>query len=179
MRPSPAAPSGRRRRPDGRPELRARALHRFEAAGALIDAPVALAGDEQRRHVDRAAGEQLQLRRQPRRRGRRDTTAARPGIRCGRTRRCRPRSSSSVSHLQAAICAADGISAATCSGHALVRDPSRSSAAASPTRSACSPRAGTACWPSSPRSSCGSRRAGTRARPAAACHMFSLASRVV
>ena len=36
-------------------------LHALEIAGALIGAPVALAGDEHRRHVDRAAGEQLQF----------------------------------------------------------------------------------------------------------------------
>ena len=41
---------------------RARAsLHALEGAGELIGAPVALAGDEQRRHVDGAAGEKLEL----------------------------------------------------------------------------------------------------------------------
>jgi hypothetical protein len=36
-------------------------LHALEGAGELIGAPVALAGDEQRRHVDGAAGENLEL----------------------------------------------------------------------------------------------------------------------
>src|SRR4051812_38253787 len=42
--------------------LRTRAvLHRLDIAGTLIHAPVALPGDEHRRHVDGAAGEDLQL----------------------------------------------------------------------------------------------------------------------
>ena len=32
-------------------------LHALEIAGTLVGAPVALAGDEDRRHIDRAAGE--------------------------------------------------------------------------------------------------------------------------
>ena len=36
------------------------ALHAFEHAGRLADAPVGLAGDEARGHVDRAAGKNLQ-----------------------------------------------------------------------------------------------------------------------
>ena len=41
------------------PSMRVQAvcLHALEGAGALVDAPVALAGDEHRRHVDHAAGE--------------------------------------------------------------------------------------------------------------------------
>src|SRR3981081_1355240 len=36
-------------------------LHRFETAGHLIDAPIAFAGDEHRRHVDRAAGKKIEF----------------------------------------------------------------------------------------------------------------------
>ncbi len=36
-------------------------MHALESAGALVGAPVARAGDEHRRHVDGAAGEQLQF----------------------------------------------------------------------------------------------------------------------
>src|SRR5579871_869078 len=35
-------------------------LHRLQRTRVLIDAPIALAADEARRHVDRAAGEQAQ-----------------------------------------------------------------------------------------------------------------------
>src|SRR5688572_25808293 len=36
-------------------------LHALEGAGPLIDTPIALARDKDRRHVDRAAGKQLQF----------------------------------------------------------------------------------------------------------------------
>src|SRR5688572_1941766 len=46
-------------------ELWTGAFHRVEAAGALIDAPVALARHEQRANIDRPSREQLELRREP------------------------------------------------------------------------------------------------------------------
>ena len=61
-RAAPAAPNGRRRRSGGSRACGCRrSLHALERAGALVGAPIALAGDEHRRHLDRPAGEQLQL----------------------------------------------------------------------------------------------------------------------
>src|SRR5579863_258778 len=45
------------------PHVRARgSLHSFEIARPLVDPPIALSGDEERRHVDGSARKQLQLR---------------------------------------------------------------------------------------------------------------------
>src|ERR1700735_779047 len=44
------------------PPLRtSRGLHPLKSAGKLIHAPIALAGDETRRHIDGAAGERFKL----------------------------------------------------------------------------------------------------------------------
>src|SRR5688572_32136347 len=45
-------------------ELRTGAFHRVEAAGALIDAPVALPRQEQRANIDRPSREQRELSRE-------------------------------------------------------------------------------------------------------------------
>ena len=59
---APAAPSARHRPRSGSRDSRARRrLHRLQQTGLLVRAPVGAAGDEGRRDVDRAAGEDLQV----------------------------------------------------------------------------------------------------------------------
>ncbi len=99
------------------PTMRVQAdrLHALERAGSLVGAPVAAAGDEHRRHVDRTGRRTVAA---PTCRAlscRADTTASRRRNYCAHTPPLYTASSLSGSQRQAAISAADGISCATVS----------------------------------------------------------------